>query len=47
VFFKLRFSNLGFNYNKNNASFKVRVEWGIGGLKSRWKRLMKRFDSTK
>jgi hypothetical protein len=47
VFFRLRFSNLGFNHNKNNASFKVRVEWGIGGLKSKWRRLMKIFDSTK
>jgi hypothetical protein len=23
------------------------VEWGIGGLKRKWKRLMKRFDNTK
>jgi hypothetical protein len=28
---ELGFSHLGFNHNKNNASFKVRVEWGIGG----------------
>ncbi len=47
VFFKLRFSNLGLNHNKNNAFFKVKVEWGIGGLKAKWRRLMKRFDSTK
>jgi hypothetical protein len=46
-FFKLGFSDLGLNHNKNNARFKVKVEWGIGGLKSKWRRLMKRFDSTK
>jgi hypothetical protein len=23
------------------------VEWGIGGLKRIWKRLMKKFDNTK
>jgi hypothetical protein len=23
------------------------VEWGIGGLKRKWRRFMKRFDSTK
>jgi hypothetical protein len=46
-FFKLRFSNLEFNHNKNNVGFKVRVEWGIGGLKSKWERLIKIFDSTK
>jgi hypothetical protein len=23
------------------------VEWGIGGLKRKWRRLMKKFDSTK
>jgi hypothetical protein len=44
-FFKLGFSDLGHNHNKNNASF--RVEWGIGDLKPKWRRLMKRFDSTK
>jgi len=30
-----------------NVGFQVRREWGIGGLKSKWKRLMKHFDSTK
>ncbi len=40
----LGFSNLGFNHNKNNVDFKVRVEWGIGGLKSKWRSLIKRFD---
>jgi hypothetical protein len=38
---------LDLNHNKNNAFFKVKVEWGIGGLKAKWRRLMKRFDSTK
>jgi hypothetical protein len=47
VFFILRFSNLGLNHNKNNAGFKVKVEWGIKGIKFKWRRLMKRFDSTK
>jgi hypothetical protein len=47
VFFILRFLDLRFNHNKNNASFRVRLEWGIGGLKSKWRRLMKIFDSTK
>jgi hypothetical protein len=46
-FFKLRFSDLGLNHNKNNASCRVKVEWRIGGLKFKWRRLMKRFDSTK
>jgi len=46
-FFKLRFSNLELIHNKNNVSFRVKVEWGIGGLKSKWKRLMKIFDSIK
>ncbi len=39
-FFRLGFLNLGFNHNKNNASFRVRVEWGIRGLMSKWRRLM-------
>jgi len=34
-------------YNKMHASFKVQVEWGIGGLKRKWKHFMNRFDSTK
>ncbi len=25
----------------------MQVEWGIGGLKKKWRHLMKRFDSTK
>jgi hypothetical protein len=34
-------------YNKMHVRYRVKVEWGIGGLKSKWQRLMKRFDSTK
>jgi hypothetical protein len=34
-------------YNKMHASFKVQVEWGIGGLKRKWRHLMKTFYSTK
>jgi len=30
-----------------HAGYRVQVEWGIGGLKRKWKRLMKRFDNTK
>jgi hypothetical protein len=30
-----------------HASFRVQMEWGIGGLKRKWRRFMKRFDSTK
>ncbi len=34
-------------HNKMHVRYKVWVEWGIGGLKQKWKRLMKCFDSTK
>jgi hypothetical protein len=37
-------------FNKMHAGYKVKVEWGIGGiggLKQKWRRLMKRFDSTR
>jgi len=34
-------------FNSMHAGRRVRVEWGIGGLKRKWKRLMKQFDSTK
>jgi hypothetical protein len=30
-----------------HARFKMWVEWGIKGLKCKWRRLMKRFDFTK
>jgi hypothetical protein len=29
------------------VGFKVQVEWEIGGLKQKWRFLMKRFDFTK
>jgi hypothetical protein len=29
------------------ASFRVQVEWDIGGLKREWRHFMKRFHSTK
>jgi hypothetical protein len=32
-------------YKKKHAGFKVQVEWGIGGLKRKWKSFMKRYDS--
>jgi hypothetical protein len=35
-------------YNKMHDGYKVQVEWGIvQRLKKKWKRFMKRFDSTK
>jgi len=34
-------------YNKIHGRYGVRVEWGISGLKRKWRWLMKRFDSTK
>lgn len=33
-------------YNKMYIGYKMRIEWKIGGLKQKWKRLMKCFDST-
>jgi hypothetical protein len=33
--------------NKFHAGVHVRVEWGIGIMKRKWKHLMKRFDHTK
>jgi len=33
--------------HQNIVGFQVRGEWGIEGLKSKWRRLMKHFDSTK
>jgi hypothetical protein len=30
-----------------HVGYKVQVDWGIGGLKRKWRWLMKRFDSTK
>ncbi len=34
-------------YNKIHAKYRVRMEWGISGLKRKWRWLMKRFNSTK
>jgi hypothetical protein len=34
-------------YNKMHAGHRVKVEWAMGGLKRKWRRFMKRFDSTK
>jgi hypothetical protein len=41
-------SNLDFiqSYNKMHARYQMQVEWGIGGLKRKWKKLMKIIDST-
>ena len=32
-------------YNSMHAGQRVQVEWGIGGLKRKWRRMMKRFDA--
>jgi len=32
---------------KMHVGYRVRLEWGISGLKRKWRWLMKRFDSTK
>lgn len=34
-------------YNKMHADYCVKVEWDIGGLKRKFKRMMRRFDATK
>ena len=34
-------------WNKMHAGYRIQVEWGIGGLKQQWRRLMKRFDNTR
>lgn len=34
-------------YNKMHASYHMRVEWAIGGLKRKFRRLMKQLDTTK
>lgn len=38
---------LAHTFNKMHAGYRVRVEWGIGGLKMKWRRLQKRFDLVK
>jgi hypothetical protein len=34
-------------YNKLHGGLHVQVEWGIGGIKRKWRRLSTRFDCTK
>ncbi len=34
-------------YNKMHVGYRVKVEWGIRGLKWKWKQFMKHFNSTK
>ena len=34
-------------WNKMHAAYRIQVEWGIGGLKQKWRRLMKRFDNRR
>jgi len=34
-------------HNKMHVGCRVKPEWGIGWLKSKWQRLMKRFDYAK
>jgi hypothetical protein len=34
-------------YNKMHVGYRVKPKWGIEGLKSKWQRLMKRFDYAK
>ncbi len=52
---RIRRCKVGFNvnqdainaYNRMHFGYKVRMEWGMGGSKRKWRVLMKRFDSTK
>jgi hypothetical protein len=34
-------------FNKMHAGYRIQVEWGIGGMKRKFKRLMKGFDASK
>jgi hypothetical protein len=34
-------------FNKMHVGYRVRVEWGIGGLKRKWRRLSKVFECTR
>ncbi len=34
-------------FDKMHVGYKIRMEWGIGGLKHMWKVLMKKIDSIK
>jgi len=33
-------------FNAVHGGMRVRVEWGIGGMKRKWRKLMKKFDCT-
>lgn len=35
------------SFNKMHAGYRVKVEWGIGGLQMKWRRLQKCFDLVK
>ena len=32
-------------WNKMHAGYRIQEEWSIGGLKQKWRRLIKRFDN--
>src|SRR6185503_17505073 len=34
-------------FNKMHAGYRIQVEWGIGGMKRKFKRMMKEFDASK
>lgn len=34
-------------YNRMHVGYRLRVEWDIGGLKRKFRRLMKQLDTTK
>lgn len=34
-------------FNKMHVGYRIHVEWGIGGLKLKFPRLMEQFDATK
>ena len=34
-------------YNKMHAGYRIQVEWGIGGMKRKFKRMMKGFDASR
>lgn len=34
-------------FNQMHVGYRVRVEWGIGGLEMKWRRLQKLFDLVK
>ena len=34
-------------FNASHGGYRVKVEWGIGGMKRKWKKLMKKFEATR